>query len=278
MDQKAERQTLQILELLHTFQEACMVLYTAVETENTVQFQIIYQDIFTGLRSLRSIVDKEDSTGYRRLKDACQSIQASLYRVKEYCAKSQKTCLQKIEFELFPMLQGAYILFYYFQYLADHPEKLSHFYNIEKKQLFENVYLNDALETGKFKYEVSIVVLAYNKLEYTKMCVENLLRNIPEGLNYELILMNNGSRDGTKEYFENVHPHKQLDVEINGGSADAIWRIVEGEFTLFISNDVIVTPHAIENMLTCLRFQNRLGGSDDPQCQQLSVASHTVRN
>jgi len=95
-------------------------------------------------------------------------------------------------------------------------------------------------------------------LNYTRHCVENLLKNIPEGLNYELILVNHGSNDGTKEYFESIRPDKQLDIAVNGGGAGAVSRIVEGEFTIMVSNDVIVTPHAIENLLSCMRSDKKI--------------------
>lgn len=90
------------------------------------------------------------------------------------------------------------------------------------------------------------------------MCVESILAKIPEGLNYELILVNHGSDDGTKEYFESIHPNKQFDIAVNGGGVGAISKIVEGEFTFLVSNDVIVTPYAIENLLTCIRSDTKI--------------------
>ena len=47
---------------------------------------------------------------------------------------------------------------------------------------------------------VSIIIPCFNAVEYTKQCMESVL--IHTNVNYELILINNGSTDGTKEYFE----------------------------------------------------------------------------
>lgn len=143
--------------------------------------------------------------------------------------------------------------------MADHPEKLADYYAVDKNRLFGNACIDEAVQTGKYKYELSIILGGYNKLDYIKQCVESLLRNIPEGLNYELILLNHGCSDGTKEYFESICPHKQLDIAVNGGGLGAISRIMEGEFGLGISNDTIITPGAIENLLVCIRSNPKVG-------------------
>ena len=103
-----------------------------------------------------------------------------------------------------------------------------------------------------------MIVLGYNKLEYTKLCVENLLKYIPDNINYELILINHGSTDNTKMYFEQIAPTKQLDILKNGGSPTASIRIVEGKYTMSISNDVIVTKNAIENMIRCIESDDNI--------------------
>ena len=83
--------------------------------------------------------------------------------------------------------------------------------------LSKNWYLEEAAQTGKYKYDVSVLILAYNHLDYTRRCVESFLQTVPPDLNYELILVNHGSSDGTKEYFEKIGPHKQLNIAVNGG-------------------------------------------------------------
>lgn len=251
--------TLQILELLETKQGACQELYTAAEMSYTAPFQQIANDMELGLRTILSLIQGKETVGNKRLLPMLQSILDTVRRVQGHYSENREYCLKKIEFELLPLLQEAYGIYYFFQYVADHPEKLSEYYATDKNRLFGNVYIDEAIETGNYKYELSISVLAYNKLDYTKLCVESLLENIPKGLNYELILVNHGSTDGTKEYFESIHPHKQLDIAVNGGGMGASSRIVEGEFGLGISNDTVITPRAIENLLACIRSDPKIG-------------------
>lgn len=248
-----EQIVIQILELLETMQAACQELYTGAEQGDAAGFDRLCGDLTLGLTNILEAVEAVETSGAKKLRPACQSILDSVRRVKGLFRSDRGMCLRKIEFELLPLLQEAYASYYFFQYIADHPEHLPEYQAHEQTRLYRNEYIDEALERGTFKYELSIYVLAYNKLDYTKMCVESLLANLPANLNYELILVNHGSSDGTKEYFESIHPDKQLDIAVNGGGAGAVYRILEGEFVLMISNDVVVTPHAIENMLACIR-------------------------
>lgn len=250
--------TLQILDFLHRSQELCPELYTAAESESMERFRSICAEISAELAQLLSLLPAGDTAGGKRLLPAVQSVQDTLRRIQDHYLSDRPRCLQKIEFELLPLLQEAYQAGYFFWYVAGHPERLERYYAVEKNLLGGNPYIDEAIEAGHYKYDLSIYVLAYNKLGYTRQCVESLLANIPAGLRYELILLNHGSNDGTKEYFESIHPHKQLDIAVNGGGMFAVNRIVEGEFILQVSNDVIFTPHAIENLLACIRSDPKI--------------------
>lgn len=260
----------QILGLLETMQESCQELYTDAKLGNTRVFDSLCGDMSSGLTHILESAKTSETAGNQILIPACKSILDSVRRAKKLFRSDRGTCLRKIEFELLPLLQQVYAMYYFFEYLANHPEHLPEYYAKENSLLFRNEYIDEALERGTFQYEVSILILAYNKLEYTKMCVESLLANLPADLNYELILINHGSSDGTKEYFESIHPDKQLDIVVNGGGAGAAYRILEGEFLLMISNDIVVTPHAVENMLACIR--------SDPQIATVVPTTPSVSN
>ena len=55
--------------------------------------------------------------------------------------------------------------------------------------------------------KVSIITRAYNKLEYTIRCVESV-RRYTRYRDYEHIIVNNNSDDGTKEWLEWIHKNK----------------------------------------------------------------------
>ena len=106
--------------------------------------------------------------------------------------------------------------------------------------------------------KVSIIILGFNKVEYTRKCVESLEEFCTQ--NYELILINNGSTDGTKDYFDSVPDAVVIHNDENLG-VSAGWNqgldIASGEYYLILNNDVIVPPNAVENLVrTSMNFPN----------------------
>jgi GT2 family glycosyltransferase len=190
--------------------------------------------------------------------EVTESIADSLKRIMGYAkARSDKT-LHKIEFELLPLMKDLYINFYFYACLYPEKPLMERYYQHEMATLGANQYIDEAIKTDHYKYDLSISVLAFNKLEYTKLCIENLLKHIPQDMNYELILTNHGSTDGTKEFFESIAPTKQLDILRNGGGLGAQNRIFEGKYYLEVCNDVIVTENAIANLIRCMESDEKI--------------------
>ena len=111
---------------------------------------------------------------------------------------------------------------------------------------------------------VSVVVLAYNNLmQYTKTCVECIL-NYTKDIDYELILINNGSTDKTLEYFKTIcHPNKKIvHITKNIGAAYGFYesyKYARGRYVVFVPNDIYVTRNWLKNMLTCIMSDVRIG-------------------
>lgn len=108
---------------------------------------------------------------------------------------------------------------------------------------------------------VSIVVTAYNHLDYTRQCIDCLYKytsHIP----FELILVNNGSTDGTEEYFASIKDAKRITFEQNIGVDTAVnsgFAIASGRYTLNLSNDILVTHRWLDNLLACIESDPRIG-------------------
>ncbi|MEW5705489.1 MAG: tetratricopeptide repeat protein [Actinomycetota bacterium] len=106
----------------------------------------------------------------------------------------------------------------------------------------------------------SIIILAYNQLEYTKLCIESIYRyTIPP---FELILVDNGSTDGTSAYFNSIVGAKVITNKVNLGFAKGCnqgIKIAEGDYILLLNNDVIVTECWLENMIECLESDPSIG-------------------
>lgn len=253
-----DARALEILESLKTAEEASGILLKQISEGYWAQFEELTELLNQLLQRIeRASQPYAQKQSCITLPVACQSAGGSLRAIYGAKASDPEKCKMKLQFELITQLEEAYMRFYYWAYVHSHPEREKQYFERDIFELSSNAYTNAGLETGAFRYEVSFLVLAYNHLDYTKKCVESILRNIPEGLDYELILWDNGSSDGTAQYFESVRPTKLIESRINWAIGSAPIRAVEGRYYFLVCNDVVVLPGAIENMLRCMKSDGR---------------------
>ncbi|WP_048745176.1 methyltransferase domain-containing protein [Paenibacillus sp. P22] len=109
--------------------------------------------------------------------------------------------------------------------------------------------------------KTSIVMLTFNQLEYTKQCIESI-RSYTEPNTYELIIVDNGSTDGSREWLAEQEDIRLLLNEENVGFPKGCNQGISmsaGEQILLLNNDVVVTTNWLSNMLTCLYSDNSIG-------------------
>jgi GT2 family glycosyltransferase/Tfp pilus assembly protein PilF/HPt (histidine-containing phosphotransfer) domain-containing protein len=130
----------------------------------------------------------------------------------------------------------------------------------------------------------TIVVLALNQLEHTQKCVASLLAHTRAP--FEVILVDNGSTDGTAEYFAGLRQqHPNFKVITNRGNRGFAagnnqgLAVAAGELFVLLNNDTIVTPGWVEHLAAPLSIpgvgltgpvSNRVSG---PQLVPTSYAS-----
>lgn len=250
---KNQEQAQQIVELFYTFIDAAMCLYDYAVSKNYTMFDKMANELLQGLKSVQELVPqlKNDEPNLN-IDLACDSVIYSLERIIIYSGTRSKRILSKIEFELIPLIQDMLLKFYFWGCVYPDRAKMDYYYENEMVPMTANQYIDEAEKRGEYKYDLSIIVTGYNKVEYTKLCVNSILAHVPKDINYELILLNHGSTDSTMQYFESLAPTKQIDILKNGGGFAASARVVEGKYTLGVSNDVVVTENAIQNMLRCI--------------------------
>ena len=102
-------------------------------------------------------------------------------------------------------------------------------------------------------FDVSIVIPVYNNFSYTKQCIFSIFKNHPL-LDFEIIIIDNGSTDKTKEYFANFHGLKNfrfISNDENLGFAKASnmgAKVSNSENILFLNNDTVVSKGAIDEL------------------------------
>ncbi|WP_077612124.1 glycosyltransferase family 2 protein [Clostridium sp. Marseille-P2415] len=155
------------------------------------------------------------------------------------------------EFQLIPFLKDWREDTYFWLLIYPDKEKMAKYYESEFVKNHKNTYQN----RGE-KYLVSIFIPVYNKLEYTKKCLESLYRHTDlEKYPCELILLNDGSTDGTEDYFSQLGVRKVITLKENVKAMifSLMYRVCEGKYAAFVNNDTILTEHWLDNLLACIR-------------------------
>jgi len=111
-----------------------------------------------------------------------------------------------------------------------------------------------------YRFLTSLIILTRNNLEYTRLCLESIRKYTPEP--HEIIVVDNGSTDGTVEYLEDQPDVKLVKNGYNLGFAlgnNRGLREARGDYIVFLNNDVVVTEGWLTRLLACAREDDRVG-------------------
>jgi GT2 family glycosyltransferase/tetratricopeptide (TPR) repeat protein/2-polyprenyl-3-methyl-5-hydroxy-6-metoxy-1,4-benzoquinol methylase len=106
----------------------------------------------------------------------------------------------------------------------------------------------------------SVVMLTNNQLEYTKLCLASIRSRTDEP--YEVIVVDNGSTDGTVEYLNALDGVRLIVNPENRGFPAAVnqgIREARGEYVLLLNNDCVVTTGWLSRMLDALNSSPDVG-------------------
>lgn len=138
-------------------------------------------------------------------------------------------------------------------------------YNL-KDILFSKEDINEKLEILRsFKVnKTSIVILTYNQLDYTKLCINSITKNVnPE--TYELVVVDNNSRDETRKWLLSQDNIKLILNESNMGFPKGCNQGIEisdeKNDILLLNNDTVVMRNTILNLRLALYCDENIGAT-----------------
>jgi len=102
--------------------------------------------------------------------------------------------------------------------------------------------------------DYAVTFACYNQVEYTRLCVESMLRHGPELR--RLIVVDNGSSDGTRAYLQTLPLGGCIFNRGNLGCGVA-WNqgalALQAEWTVVMNNDVVVSAGWIDRLIAAAR-------------------------
>lgn len=134
--------------------------------------------------------------------------------------------------------------------------------NINREEAFEKVNKVSKKPMKKYSYnkriideniDLSIIVPAYNSSDYIKECISSVLMQ-ETSYNYELIVINDGSKDDTLEKINLFKENKHLKIinQENKGFSGARNRGIDeslGKYIMFLDSDDLLCENSIEKLI-----------------------------
>ena len=120
-------------------------------------------------------------------------------------------------------------------------------------------------KTDMSEVSCSIIIPVFNQLEYTKECIRSILDRSTYP-NYEIIVVDNGSTDGTEEFCQalmsSTSNFTYYRYDENQGFSKACnqgAKISSGEYLVFLNNDTIVTKGWLKTLVSSIESDSNIG-------------------
>lgn len=96
--------------------------------------------------------------------------------------------------------------------------------------------------------DVSIIIINYNTFKLTQDCIDSIIEKT-QGINYEILVVDNASTDGSKDCFEHDDRITYIYSGINGGFGygnNIGIRVAKGKYFFLLNSDTLLINNAIK--------------------------------
>lgn len=113
---------------------------------------------------------------------------------------------------------------------------------------------------------IAVIITCHNRISKTKKCINNLLiQNLSKKIKIHIYLVDDGSIDGTFEYFQKKHPK----IKLMKGSGNLYWgggtnlgfkkAVKKGyDYYMWLNDDTFIFPETISQLLNVRKiFKNK---------------------
>lgn len=238
-----------VLSLVDTCVEAVQYAQRACVEKSFKQSNKIFLDLDEVVGKIQSTLDAYNQGDlYTTVILYCKNIRFSIRKIlKGSCNEAYAKRI--INMELYPFCREMKKILSFYLNILPYEIKWEA-YRAERNLRFNEYADHIFLKQEKCKYNASIVLFAYNKLEYTKQAIESIYQYTDfERLKVELITVNNGSEDGTEAYLESLPHTKKINLKYNIIGNETPGYLVEGKYIVGFSNDVLATYRWLDKLM-----------------------------
>jgi glycosyltransferase involved in cell wall biosynthesis len=111
--------------------------------------------------------------------------------------------------------------------------------------------------------ELSVVIPTFNRSEHLRVCLDALVQQTQPASDFEVVVVDDGSSDGTEEMLERISTAFALHVvrqenQGYGAARNHGVEVASGRYLLFLDDDVVASPELVAEHL---RVQREHGGA-----------------
>lgn len=110
--------------------------------------------------------------------------------------------------------------------------------------------------------DISVCIVTYQARDYLKECLKSLEENTHDH-KYEVIVVDNGSDDGTKELIRSNFPEARLiENSVNAGFTQPMnqaMKLSNGRYVLQLNPDTVILPGALDKLVAFMSSQSKVG-------------------
>jgi GT2 family glycosyltransferase len=125
--------------------------------------------------------------------------------------------------------------------------------------------------------DISIIIVNWNTRDLLQSCLESIYKTIHD-ISYEIIVVDNGSRDGSVAMLQEKYPQVRLiQNEENrgfGAANNQAMRIMTGRYALLLNSDAVLTENTVRELFTFMEAQSDAAMA----CGQLLNADGSKQN
>ena len=159
--------------------------------------------------------------------------------------------------ELIPEIGEAYVDLLFWGGCYPDSDAMFGYYNNQMKEF----YPAPETDKGRYRYDLSVAVMANTDVEQVEKCLKFLNDAVPEELRCEYVLFNDDAGEKVAKYFDDLADKnvKVINYKHQTNAPSVIYQLVEGKDVLFLMTENVLSKTAVSNMMKCLTSNKKIG-------------------